>query len=477
MKKFIALLLASVLAFSVCSCASSESPNDSSSEKETVSSSKSSNKPDASGDDDKSDDAESDAAKAEAEAAEKARQEQEAAEKAQREKEELDMAAAKNVTQAISAIGAVERDSYDAIESAFKLYNELTDDQKALVKNYGELEAALEAYNKLIAEPEYEELTVTEFETLLSELPVVITSTRYVVQDEKYKSLYPDMLQAVIQNNTTADIKNAVIAFVAWDENNLPVKIKGSIDFSGGAYIKQVNYGDINLAAGKSYGNSSGFSVDEECGIKQFKAIIVSFETFDGDNWNNPYYSAWETLYEGVKYKDDLLAKVVRVDAGFVATASPKIVDSEKEALLLAEIEEQELKVISTKYVIQDTRYKSLYPDMLQAVIHNSTAYDIKNAVVAFVAWDENNLPVKIKGSIDFSDGVYIKLVNYDDINLVPEKSYGDKSGFKVDEDCGIKDFKAIVVSYETFDGITWENPLYEDWCKLYEGNKLSSNS
>ena len=275
MKKFIALLLASVLAFSVCSCASSESPNDSSSEKETVSSSKSSNKPDASGDDDKSDDAESDAAKAEAEAAEKARQEQEAAEKAQREKEELDMAAAKNVTQAISAIGAVERDSYDAIDSAFKLYNELTDDQKALVKNYGELEAALEAYNKLIAEPEYEELTVTEFETLLSELPVVITSTRYVVQDEKYKSLYPDMLQAVIQNNTTADIKNAVIAFVAWDENNLPVKIKGSIDFSGGAYIKQVNYGDINLAAGKSYGNSSGFSVDEECGIKQFKAIII----------------------------------------------------------------------------------------------------------------------------------------------------------------------------------------------------------
>ena len=134
MKKFIALLLASVLAFSVCSCASSESPNDSSSEKETVSSSKSSNKPDASGDDDKSDDAESDAAKAEAEAAEKA----------QREKEELDMAAAKNVTQAISAIGAVERDSYDAIESAFKLYNELTDDQKALVTNYGELEAALE---------------------------------------------------------------------------------------------------------------------------------------------------------------------------------------------------------------------------------------------------------------------------------------------------------------------------------------------
>jgi hypothetical protein len=140
---------------------------------------------------------------------------------------------------------------------------------------------------------------------------------------------------------------------------------------------------------------------------------------------------------------------------------------------LLSQIDAQELKVIKTKYVVQDEEYKSLYPDMLQAVIQNDTSYDIKNALVAFVAWDSNNLPVKIKGSIDFSDGSYIKEVNYGDINLVPGKKFGESSGFEVDENCNIKTFKAIVVSYETFDGTTWENPLYEDWCEFYEGVKL----
>lgn len=140
---------------------------------------------------------------------------------------------------------------------------------------------------------------------------------------------------------------------------------------------------------------------------------------------------------------------------------------------LLSQIDAQELKVIKTKYVVQDEEYKSLYPDMLQAVIQNNTSYDIKNALVAFVAWDSNNLPVKIKGSIDFSDGSYIKKVNYGDINLVPGKKFGESSGFEIDENCNIKTFKAIVVSYETFDGTTWENPLYEDWREFYEGVKL----
>lgn len=140
---------------------------------------------------------------------------------------------------------------------------------------------------------------------------------------------------------------------------------------------------------------------------------------------------------------------------------------------LLSQIDAQELKVVKTKYVVQDEKYKALYPDMLQAVIQNDTSCDIKNALVAFVAWDSNNLPVKIKGSIDFSDGSYIKEVNYGDINLVPGKKFGESSGFEVDENCNIKTFKAIVVSYETFDGTTWENPLYEDWCEFYEGVKL----
>lgn len=327
-----------------------------------------------------------------------------------------------------------------------------------------------------VLEPEKTNVTVADFEELLCKMPVYVKSTKYVVQDERYKSLYPDMLQAVLQNNTTADIKNAVVAFVAWDKNNLPVKIKGSSDFSDGSYIKRVNYSDINLIPDSTFGEANGFSVDADCGIEQFKAIVVSFETFEGDTWENPYFDEWCTLYEGVKYSNDLVVDVTIENTVLETTHTDENDESSietDERKLLAQIEEQEFRVISTKYVVQDEKYKSLYPDMLQAVLRNDTLYDIKNASVAFVAWDKNNLPVKIKGSTDFSDGSYIKLVNYSDINLIPGATYGESSGFSVDENCAIATFKAIVVTYESFNGDTWENPLYDEWCTLYEGVKL----
>ena len=144
-------------------------------------------------------------------------------------------------------------------------------------------------------------LSAAEFEELLAQLPLFISSTQYVVQDEQYKSLYPDMLQAVLQNDTDADIKNAVVAFASWDKNGLPVKIKGSIDFSDGSYIKQVNYADINLVPGDSFGENSGFEVDEACGITHFTAMVASYETFEGDVWENPLFEDWCALYEGTK--------------------------------------------------------------------------------------------------------------------------------------------------------------------------------
>lgn len=51
---------------------------------------------------------------------------------------------------------------------------------------------------------------IAEFDALLSQMPVFVKSTQYIVQHDQYKSLYPDMLQAVLQNNTSCDIKNAL---------------------------------------------------------------------------------------------------------------------------------------------------------------------------------------------------------------------------------------------------------------------------
>ncbi len=159
---------------------------------------------------------------------------------------------------------------------------------------------------------------------------------------------------------------------------------------------------------------------------------------------------------------------VVTTEATKATTPAP-LTQAEVEAL----IEEQEVKVTSTKYVVQDTKYKSLYPDMLQVIITNNSEYDIKNLVVAFVAWDENNLPVLIQGKWDY-DEEYVKEAKYDAINLVPGKSTGSDKGYSLDYRVdNIKKFKAIVVSYENFDGVVWENPYYDDWKNAYEGKKL----
>lgn len=140
-----------------------------------------------------------------------------------------------------------------------------------------------------------------ELEQLLLQQPVVVTSTEYKVQDEEYKNLYPDMLSAVFQNNTTVDIKNAVVVFAAWDANNLPVKIKGKLSFKEGSYLPSVNYSDINLVPGASYGDKSGYEIDEDNGIVTIKAIVKSYEDFEGNKWENPCYKDFAALYEGKK--------------------------------------------------------------------------------------------------------------------------------------------------------------------------------
>ena len=327
-------------------------------------------------------------------------------------------------------------------------------------------------------------LSITEFENLLSQQPLYVASTDYVVQDDTYKTLYPDMLSAVLQNNTNADIKDAVVAFAAWDSSNLPVKITGQIDFTDGDYIRQVDYSDINLAAGGTFGENSGFSLGEDCKVSTFKAIAVSFETFDGETWKNPYYKAFCKLYEGQKYSDDLTVEVKPVENTFPAAESTETdsapAQSPAAAMSAAELEAnlstQPVTVIRTDYVVQDDTYKALYPDMLSAVLQNNTDTDIKNAVVAFAAWDSSNLPVKITGEFEFTSGDYIKRVDYNDINLAAGGTFGENSGFSLNEDCQISTFKAIVVSYETFDGEIWKNPYYNDFCKLYKGQKLIEN-
>lgn len=156
-----------------------------------------------------------------------------------------------------------------------------------------------------------------ELDALLAKQPIYVSKTKYLVQDKEYKALYPDMLQAIVTNNSEDDIKNAVVVFVAWDENNLPVKIRGEFDYSGD-YLKGCNFSDINLVPGKSYGKDGGMSLDTGLNIKKFKAIVREYETFEGKKWTNPYYDAWVSMYGGgKKLKDDITVDCYLADEDY----------------------------------------------------------------------------------------------------------------------------------------------------------------
>ena len=142
-------------------------------------------------------------------------------------------------------------------------------------------------------------MTPAMLDELLGQQPLYVSSTKYVVQSDRWKALYPDMLQAVITNNSADTIRNAIVAFVAWDSNGLPIKIVPDNNFSGGAYVVRCSYADVNLLPGKSYGSSSGLELydSKQTEIGSFKACVISYETFDGKTWENPYYEKFIEMY------------------------------------------------------------------------------------------------------------------------------------------------------------------------------------
>lgn len=144
---------------------------------------------------------------------------------------------------------------------------------------------------------------------------------------------------------------------------------------------------------------------------------------------------------------------------------------------LAEETEAQPLYVSDTEYIdSSDLRYSSY--SMLQAVLYNNSDVPIKSVVIAFVAWDQNGLPIRIEKYSSSSSASYFSKVNYAAINLMPGETYTGKdgdtySGMQIDGNLDISHLKAIVVSYEDFDGNSWDNPLILDFKHLYEEKRL----
>ena len=165
------------------------------------------------------------------------------------------------------------------------------------------IEATFEAPKtcSLCAETDGNPLNIAEFETMLKETPVYVESTNLLIQHKQYKSLYPDVLTAVVKNNSGTSVKDIVVSFVAWDSNDLPIKIYGYMSVTGGNYVQGCNYTNVNLVHGATSEKDRGLATnyDYTGDIATFKAIVREYTDFDGNTWKNPYYNLWCDLYEG----------------------------------------------------------------------------------------------------------------------------------------------------------------------------------
>lgn len=137
----------------------------------------------------------------------------------------------------------------------------------------------------------------------------------------------------------------------------------------------------------------------------------------------------------------------------------------------------QPLYVEETNF-IEASQFSYGSDSMMQAFLYNNSDVPIKNAVVGFCAWDNNGLPIKIKQNISYTEGEYFKRLNYDGINVMPNETYNGKQGdtylgMAIDEGLNTTTIKAIVISYEDFDGNKWENPNLIDFKNLYEEKRI----
>lgn len=164
-----------------------------------------------------------------------------------------------------------------------------------------------ETVSKDIIKDEKEEVEEKSLEELKKEaldFPVEILNLDILIQDEEFKALYPDLLSVTVKNNTDVDIKDYKIAVMAWDSNDLPVKIKGQFQFNDGSYIVPVNATDVNLIPGATDGEQSGLPLDEQMkDLHTLQAVILDYTDFDDNTVENEAARAFLDAIEGKTLK------------------------------------------------------------------------------------------------------------------------------------------------------------------------------
>src|SRR5699024_6829755 len=154
-------------------------------------------------------------------------------------------------------------------------------------------------------ESDDETVDAVQLEQKLLDQDVVVENIQYLIQNTEHKALYPDMLSTIIKNNSDTDIKNITYGYVAWDDNGLPIRIQGDWDFSGGSYLYTGTGESVNIAPGETHGRNYGLELTEEMDkIHSIKSIIVEYQGFNGEKFENPLLDEFSKIYEGKRLAD-----------------------------------------------------------------------------------------------------------------------------------------------------------------------------
>lgn len=189
---------------------------------------------------------------------------------------------------------AVEYEKEKDYKNAVSLINEALkvlpedSDIKAKKKVFAEL------LEKQIAAEEKQKSEKAKNEQLIS-----VEKTNILIQSNDCKSLYPDMFEVIIKNNSDKTIKSYRAAMLGWDKKGYPLKIKQNFLDNEGSYQLSGEADNVNVTKGSIYGKNRGWSLEEGHNISKTKAVIIEAEFYDDSTWENPYYKYFIDEFEG----------------------------------------------------------------------------------------------------------------------------------------------------------------------------------
>ncbi len=331
------------------------------------------------------------------------------------------------------------------------------------------------AFTFLGCQESQEKVNLNDFDKLLQKQPVTVVDTELLVQtgNSADKRFYPDMLTATVQNRTDKTISYLKVAFVAWDKDGNPVKIKSDEDKKD-YEIKEVDYKKLTLESGRYYGKGMGINLSANHNIETFKAIVVSFKTDDGDVWENPYYETFKNAFVSQKFSKSMMISYTKQEDNFKVLTENELEKTVLDETALSDkFSKLAVQILSAEYIVLGED-KDATPDTIRAIFKNTSEKEISSVTLGFFAFDENGKAVKIKEAGDnASIGNFIALAEYTTTDFVKDAVFGETVSYNVHENCGIKYVVAVVKSYTDIDGKTFENPYFIDACLIYEGGEI----